>query len=78
MGIQELYLLSGKTSCRQMSWSLEVREIGCYDDRIALKFDRYLGRTIAEVCERLKNLIPNFTASRLHEILRQDVLPLSV
>ena len=36
----DLYSLSGKTSYREKSWS---HETGCYNDRIAQKFDRYLG-----------------------------------
>ena len=58
------------------------REIGCYNDHIALKFDRHLGSAAAEVpvefqsdWNRQKN--PNLVASRLHEILRWDVRPLS-
>ena len=57
------------------------REIGCYNDRIALKFDMHLGSAAAEVPVKLhsdwKSLIPNLAASRLHEVLREDVHPLS-
>ena len=47
-------------------WS---REIKCYNDRIALKFDRYLGSSAVKFQSDLKNLNPNPVASRLHEIL---------
>ena len=36
------YSLSGKTFYRLNSWS----EIGCYKDRIAMKFDRHLGSAV--------------------------------
>ena len=42
IGIQGLYSLSEKTAFRQISRSHEA-EIGCYNDRIALKLDRHLG-----------------------------------
>ena len=55
------------------------REFGFY--RIALKFDRHLGSTAAEVPVKFlsdwKSLNPNLAASRLREILRSDVLLLS-
>ena len=51
-----------------------TREIGCYNDRIALKFDRHLGSGAAEVPVKFqivwKSLNPNLAASRLREILR--------
>ena len=37
-----LYSLRGRTSCRKISWSLEVALL-CYNDRIAQSFDRHLG-----------------------------------
>ena len=50
------------------------REIGCYNDRIALKFDRHLGSTAADLPVNfqsdMKSLNPNLAASRLDEILR--------
>ena len=50
------------------------REIGCYNDHIALKFDRHLGSVAAEVPVKFqsdwKSLNPNLAASRLHKILR--------
>ena len=50
------------------------REIGCYNDRIALKFDRHLGSTAAEVPVKFqsnwKSLNMNLAAPRLNEILR--------
>ena len=58
----------------------DCRDIGCYNDRISLIFDRHLGSTAAEVPANLqsdwKNLNMNLEASRLHEILRYDVCPL--
>ena len=49
------------------------REIGCYDDPIALQFGRHLGSAVAEVTVKLqsdwKSLNPNLAASRHHEIL---------
>ena len=57
------------------------REIGCYNDHIALNFDRHIGSVAAEVPVKFrsdwKNLNPNRAASRIHEILRYDVRPLS-
>ena len=48
-------------------------EIGCYNDRIALKLDRHLGGITAEVpvkCQSdWRNLHPNIAASILNEIL---------
>ena len=50
------------------------REIGCYDGRIALQFDRHLGSAAADVPVKLqsywKSLNPNLAASGLREILR--------
>ena len=50
------------------------REIGCYYDRIALKFDRHLGSAAAKVPTKFKSdwktSNPNLAASRLREILR--------
>ena len=50
------------------------REIGCYNDRIALKFDRHLGSAAAEMPVKFqsnwKSQNPNLAASRLHEILQ--------
>ena len=69
--IQGLDSLSGKTSYRQISRSLEI---GCYNYRITLKFDRHLVSTAAEVPVKFqsdwKSLNPILVASRLHEILR--------
>ena len=49
-------------------------KIGCYNDHIALKFDRNLGSAAAEVAIEFqsywKRLNPNHVASRLHEILQ--------
>ena len=50
------------------------REIGCYNGRIALKFDRYLGSGAAEVPVKFQSdwESPNLNLAivRLHEILR--------
>ena len=50
------------------------REIGCYDDPIALQFDRHLDNAGAEVPIKFhsdwKSLKPNLAASILHEILQ--------
>ena len=65
------YSLSGKTSYHQISRS---REIGCYNDRIPLKFDRQLDSGAAELPVKFqsnwKSLNPSLATSRLHEILR--------
>ena len=49
------------------------QEIGCYNDRIALKFDRHLGSSAVEMSVKFqsdrKGLNPKLAASRLHEIL---------
>ena len=49
-------------------------EIGCYNDPIALKFDRHLGNAATEVPVRFQNdwnsLYIDPAASRLHEIWR--------
>ena len=52
-----------------------TREIGCYNDYFALKYERYLGSAAAGVSvykyqSDWKSLNPNFADSRLHEILR--------
>ena len=57
------------------------REIECYNNPIALTFDRNLGSAAAEVPGKFqsdcKSLNSNLAASRLHEILRHDVRPFS-
>ena len=49
------------------------REIGYYDDPIALEFDRHFGSDAAEAPVEFrsgwKSLNPNLAASRLHEML---------
>ena len=61
-----LYSLSGKTS--------RSREIGCYNDSIALKFDRHLGSGAAEVPVKFqsnwRSLNTNLAVSSLREIWR--------
>ena len=52
-------------------------EIGTLNSRIALKFDRHIGSTAAEVPVEFQSdrtiLNTNLAASRLYEILRKDV-----
>ena len=56
------------------------REIGSYDDRIALTFIRHLDSSAVETSVNFqsgwKSFNPNLATSRLHEILRWDGLPL--
>ena len=56
------------------------REIGCYNDRIAIKFDRHIGSVAADVPVKFKSdwkrLNPNLVASGHHNILRYYVRPL--
>ena len=70
--IQVLYSLCGVLMPNLVKF--RSREIGCYDDRIALKFDRLLGSAAVEVPVKLrsdwKNLNPNFATWRLHDILQ--------
>ena len=77
---QGLYSLSGRTSYRKISWSLEVARLD-YNDSIALKFDRHLSSAAADVPVKYqsdwKSLNPNLSVSSLREILRWDVRPLS-
>ena len=58
--------LSGKKSYRKISWSL--------DDNVALKFDRHLGSTAADVPVKFqsdcKSLNTNLAPWRTHEIVR--------
>ena len=54
-----------------------IREIRCYNDRIALKCDKYLGSSAVKFQSNWKSLKPIIAALRLDEILRQDVRPLS-
>ena len=50
------------------------REIGCYNNRTALKFNRHLGNAPVEVPVQFqsdrKSLYPNLAASKPHETLR--------
>ena len=52
------------------------REIGCYNYRIAQKFDMHLSSTVAEVRAKFQSdwesLKLNLAASRLHEVLWED------
>ena len=52
----------------------QSREIGCYNDRIALKFDRHQGAVKFQ--SDWKSLNPSVAASRLHEILQWSTRPL--
>ena len=50
-----------------------IRDIGRYNDRIALKFDRHLDSAAVETHVKDQSdwiFIPKFAASRLREILR--------
>ena len=66
---------------RRFTTKIRSREIKCHNGRFALKFDKHLGRTAAEVPVKFKSdwksLYPNLAASSLHEILRWDACPLS-
>ena len=59
---------------RRLAVKTRSREIGCCNDHIALKFDRLLGSSAAEVSVKLQSdwerLNPNLAASGLCEILR--------
>ena len=50
------------------------REIGCYNDRVALKFCRHPDKAAAEIPVKFqsdwKSVKPNLMASKLQEILR--------
>ena len=79
-----LYSLSRWTSNWKISKSIEAMRFGYRLFPIALKFDRILGSSAAEMPVNLQNFqngtvnkTPNITASRLHEILRYDACPLS-
>ena len=68
-----LYSLSGKAFTANLV-ETRSREIGWYDGRIALKFDRHLGTDATEVPVKFqsdwKRFNPNLTASKFREILR--------
>ena len=68
-------LLSGKTSYwLARSHEVRSREIGCYNDCLAIKYDTHFDSTVADVPVKFqsdwKSLNPNLTASRLRESLR--------
>ena len=71
INIQGLYSLSGKTSYRQISWSLEASRL---DVAMVVSLWKLTGSSAAEVPAKFhsdwKSLDPNLAASRLHEILR--------
>ena len=75
---QGLYSLSGKPSYRQISWRLEAARLDVIMICTVLKFDRHLGSAAAEVPVKFQSdwesFNPNLAASRLGEILRQDIL----
>ena len=64
-----LYSLSGKTSYRQISWSLEAARLD-----VAMVVSLWVTCSAAEWPAKFqsdwKSLNPNLAASRLHEILR--------
>ena len=66
-----LYSLSGKTSYRQISWSLEAARL---DVALVVSLWNLTGTSAAQVPAKFqsdwKSSNPNLTASRLHEILR--------
>ena len=68
-----LYSSSGKELPSTLVKS-RSREIGCYNGRIVVKFDRDFGSAAAEMLVKFqsywKMLNPNLVASRLREILR--------
>ena len=72
--IQGLYSLSGKTSYRKISWSLEAAKFVFRLFPIALKLDNHLGSNAAEMPVKFQNdtiiITPNLAASRLREIWR--------
>ena len=69
--IQGLNSLSGKTSYRQISCSLEAAILDAYHSKIWQKM--HFGSAAAEVAGKFQSewtsLNPNFAASRLREIL---------
>ena len=71
--IRGLYSLSGKTSYREISWSLEAASLDVIM-LVSLKFDRHLDSTATEVQVKFQSdwtiVNTNFAALRLHEILR--------
>ena len=62
-----LYSLSGQTPYRMNRMNSRIDEIGCYNGRIAQKFDRHFGSAAAEEPVKFqsdwKNINPNPTAS---------------
>ena len=65
--LQGLYSLSGKTSYRQISWSLEAARL---DVAMVVSLWNLTGTSAAKFQSDWKSLNPNLAASRLHEILR--------
>ena len=70
---------SHKKNLTQALVKYRSRDIGCYDNRTALKFDRHLGSAAAKVpvktqsdCKRFNTKL---TALRLHGILQYDIRP---
>ena len=76
-----LYPLSGKTSHSQISLSPEAVRLCVRMISFALQFDRFHVFAAAEGPVKFqsdwRSLNPNLADSKLHEILRKDVLPLS-
>ena len=65
-------LLSGRTSYRKISWSLEATRFGFKLFSVALKFDRHLGSGATEMPVKFQSdkiiITSNLAASRLREI----------
>ena len=59
----------------------QTHGFGCYNTRIALKFDSRLGNSAPDVSVKCqsdwKSVNPNLATSNLREILQPDVCPLS-
>ena len=78
MGADQIFIhaICNDTFSRQQI-SVLSHEIGTLNSRIALKFDRHIGSTAAEVPVKFQSdrtiLNTNLAASRLNEILRKDV-----
>ena len=76
-----LYSLNARTSYRRISSILEAAGFRFRLFSIALKFDRHLGSSAAQMPVRLQSdtisITTNLAVSLLHEICQGDVLPLS-
>ena len=73
--VQGLWSLCGPKSYSNISW--RIREL---DSDFSNRLDRKLDSTTAEIPVKLQNemiITRNLVAPKFHEIMRQDVLPLS-